>query len=158
MKQWRHRQIREQCIPFLWASDARKDSGDKWWMFSQAVDDFNNNRRERVLAGFLKTMDETMSAYRPQTHGGASMSFQAVQVAHSLVRNRETEDCRISRDGGNTFQKVARSARGRCQICSAKTSWFCPVCPAKGKAGKAWYCEAGKGTCHELHLERVCKT
>ena len=39
----------------------------KWWRVGHLVQGFNNNRRRTVAASRVKTMDESMSAYRPQT-------------------------------------------------------------------------------------------
>jgi hypothetical protein len=66
MLEYRFNQIRGY-IPFLWASNKRKQDGDPWWKFSEAIDEFNANRARTVKAGFLKVMDELMSAYCPQT-------------------------------------------------------------------------------------------
>jgi hypothetical protein len=65
MLEHRFKKIQE-LIPYLFADESRKEN-DPWWQFSKAVNDYNKNRSETVLASFLKLMDESMSAYRPQT-------------------------------------------------------------------------------------------
>jgi hypothetical protein len=64
MSENRFNQIR-RYIPFLWAR--KPTENDPWWQFSAAVEAFNENRQNSVLASFLKTMDESMSAFRPRT-------------------------------------------------------------------------------------------
>jgi Transposase IS4 len=65
MLEHRFKNIRE-FIPYLYA-DASGKENDPWWQFSKAVDDYNKNCSKTVLASFLKLMDESMSAYHPQT-------------------------------------------------------------------------------------------
>ena len=66
MRESRHREMRHY-ISYLWASNKKKDEGDTWWQFSEAVEEFNKNRRRTVLGSFLKLLDESMSVYRPRT-------------------------------------------------------------------------------------------
>jgi hypothetical protein len=53
-------------IPFLFA-DQGCQQDDPWWKFSKGVEEFNTNRKNTVLSSYLKVMDESMSAFRPQT-------------------------------------------------------------------------------------------
>jgi hypothetical protein len=65
------------------------------------VDDYNKNRSETVLASFLKLMDESMSAYRPQT-------TKTGNFAHLLMVARKPENLGIE------FKVVADSATTMC--------------------------------------------
>lgn len=66
MSENRFEHIRKK-MPFLWASNNKKAQGDPWWQFLDAIDEFNKNRKRTVLSSFLKVLDESMSAWRPQT-------------------------------------------------------------------------------------------
>lgn len=44
---------------------SQKDT-NPWWRVNRLVDDFNANRKKMVASSRVKTMDESMSAYRPQ--------------------------------------------------------------------------------------------
>jgi len=66
MSKNQHLEIRSY-IPHLWESEEKKEQGDAWWQFSNAVDLFNKNRHSIVLTSTLKVLDESMSAFRPQT-------------------------------------------------------------------------------------------
>lgn len=37
-------------------------------MVSKGIDDVNKTRQNKVLSGFLKVLEESISTYRPQTH------------------------------------------------------------------------------------------
>jgi len=56
----------------MWASPEKKPVDD-WWMISSCIDDFNQNRKKQVNASFVKTMDESMSAFRPQTRATGNL-------------------------------------------------------------------------------------
>ena len=47
-------------------SEEEKET-NKWWRVGVLVDGFNKNRSETVAASRIKTLDESMSAFRPQT-------------------------------------------------------------------------------------------
>ena len=47
-------------------SDDEKER-NKWWRVGYLVDGFNTNRKSTVAASRFKTLDGSMSAYRPQT-------------------------------------------------------------------------------------------
>ena len=40
---------------------------NKWWRVGNLVSGFNANRKQTVASSRVKTLDESMSAYRPQT-------------------------------------------------------------------------------------------
>ena len=40
---------------------------NKWWRVGYLVHGFNQNRQSTVASSRIKTLDESMSAYRPQT-------------------------------------------------------------------------------------------
>ena len=44
---------------------SQKDT-NPWWRVNRLVDDFNANKKKMVASSRVKTMDESMSAYRPQ--------------------------------------------------------------------------------------------
>ena len=56
-------------IKSLWItqfhSPAQKVNSE-WWMVSKLVNGFNENRRNKVAASRVKTLDESMSSFRPQ--------------------------------------------------------------------------------------------
>ncbi len=56
----------------MWASPEHKED-DAWWMISLAIDEFNMNRKWCIKASFLKTMDESMSAFWPQTRSTGNL-------------------------------------------------------------------------------------
>ena len=43
-----------------------QDNFDPWWPISTFVDNYNKNRNKTVAASIRKTLDESMSAYRPR--------------------------------------------------------------------------------------------
>jgi hypothetical protein len=99
MVEHRFKAIRE-FIPFLFADESRKEN-DPWWQFSKAVDDYNQNRSETFLASFLKLMDESMLAYRPQTTKTGNLD-------HLSMIARKPEDL------GTEFKVIADSATTMC--------------------------------------------
>ena len=64
---------RFKYIKKIWMSQFEMDLGEahreknKWWRVGHLVDGFNNNRKVTVAASRVKVLDESMSAYRPQT-------------------------------------------------------------------------------------------
>jgi len=71
MKRYRFQQIRE-VISHMWATPQSKEDND-WWMINLAVDEFNMNRQRCMRASLIKTMDESMSAFRPQTQSTGNL-------------------------------------------------------------------------------------
>jgi len=71
MKQYRFQQIRD-VIWNMWASPEEKRNDD-WWIISHCIIEFNQNRKRQVSASFMKTMDESMSAFRPQTRATGNL-------------------------------------------------------------------------------------
>ena len=53
-------------FPKLWEED-QHSATDPWWKFSSAVRDFNEIRKELILPSEIIAVDESMSAFRPQT-------------------------------------------------------------------------------------------
>lgn len=43
------------------------DKSDPWWRVRDLIDEYNKNRQENVAAGIIKVLDESMSAWCPQT-------------------------------------------------------------------------------------------
>jgi len=83
MKRYRFQQIRE-VIVHMWASPQQKEEDD-WWMINLAIAEYNNNRKRRIRASLVKTMDESMSAFRPQTCSTGNLP-------HLLYIMRKPED------------------------------------------------------------------
>ena len=50
----------------MFADESRK-CADPWWMVSQGIEVFNKNRKDKILASFLKNLNETMLAFRSRT-------------------------------------------------------------------------------------------
>ena len=50
----------------LQVSDEYKEN-NKWWRVGYLVKGFNDNRKSTIASSRIKTLDESMSAYRPQT-------------------------------------------------------------------------------------------
>ena len=46
----------QQYIPFMFADEERQGM-DPWWQFSEAIEEFNKNRSDTVLASFLKVFE-----------------------------------------------------------------------------------------------------
>ena len=53
-------------FPKLWEED-QNSATDPWWRFSSAVRDFNAIRKDLILPSEIIAVDESMSAFRPQT-------------------------------------------------------------------------------------------
>jgi len=56
----------------MWASPEHKED-DAWWMISLAIDEFNMNCKWHIKTSFIKTMDESMSAFRLQTRSTGNL-------------------------------------------------------------------------------------
>jgi hypothetical protein len=50
-----------------WESTELKSRGDSWWRIQQAITTFNKTRKDLIQTSRLCTIDETMSAFCPQT-------------------------------------------------------------------------------------------
>lgn len=94
MSRHRFNQLKK-WIPFLWARDDLKNT-DKWWQVVQLFDDFNANRRSHLQSSNVKTDDETISAFRPQTE-------KTGNLPHLLYIMRKPENL------GTEFKTVACS-------------------------------------------------
>ena len=65
MRLYRFKQFRT-FFPKIWEEEQHRCT-DPWWKFSRAVDDFNAIRKEMILPCEIISLDESMSAFRPQT-------------------------------------------------------------------------------------------
>ena len=63
----------KQFVPKIWENTNSRDEGDLWWCFSSAMKTFNNIRSHYILTSEIIPVDETMSAFRPQTTKTGSM-------------------------------------------------------------------------------------
>ena len=66
-----HRDIRS-FVPYLFADPTKKRT-DPWWQISKLIDGYNANRRETVCSSNLHVLDESMSAFRPQTRATGNL-------------------------------------------------------------------------------------
>ena len=62
----RFEQLKKYFVYAFCDSNADK-SADKWWMIRGFVDGYNENREKYVASGFILILDESMSAWCPQT-------------------------------------------------------------------------------------------
>ena len=53
-------------------TDEEKET-NKWWRVGYLVHGFNQNRQSTVASSRIKTLDESMSAYRPQTRKNGNL-------------------------------------------------------------------------------------
>jgi hypothetical protein len=77
----------------LWKADDPKDKdakeSDPWWNFSQAVEKFKQQCRDKIMASSWEVEDESMSAWCPQktkTGGLPNISY-LIQNPEPLSRN-----------------------------------------------------------------------
>ena len=54
------------AIPHMYADETRKQE-DPWWQVILAIEQFNENRSRTVASSNVNVMDESMSAFKPQT-------------------------------------------------------------------------------------------
>jgi len=82
-KEFRH------YLPRIWEKLATKDQ-DPWWAFAGAIKEFNDIRDEEVIDSWVKVLDESMAAWRPQTSKTVVFQILATSyknqslLAHSL--------------------------------------------------------------------------
>ena len=57
--------IREHWVSQF--ADETKRSTDLWWRVNRLVTGFNQNRAQTIASSRIKVLDESMSAFRPQT-------------------------------------------------------------------------------------------
>ena len=62
---YRFKEIKK-FVPYMWERPELKET-DPWWQLSLVEEEFNANRRQRVMSSYEKVVDELMSAFRPQT-------------------------------------------------------------------------------------------
>ena len=71
MNRGRFTEIR-QYMKFVFA-DKSLSGTDDWWQIMAGINGFNENRRRVVQAPNIKVLDETMSAWRPQTRKSGNL-------------------------------------------------------------------------------------
>ena len=54
------------CVAWMYADEAIKDD-DPWWQISPAFEAHRRNRKRTIALSIIKVLDESMSAFRPQT-------------------------------------------------------------------------------------------
>ena len=62
MPQYRFKEIKTYIV-HAWASVEKREEGDHWWMVSDLIEGFNNNRRYKVQQSSDKLADKLMSAF-----------------------------------------------------------------------------------------------
>ena len=65
MKQYRFKEIKHM-VSYLWV-DPKKEGHNAWWQIIRVEDLLTENRKQNILSSNIKTLDESMSASRPQT-------------------------------------------------------------------------------------------
>ena len=65
MPKYRFEEIKYYCT-YLW-SDMDKQNQDNWWMLGNLCKEFSDSRKKFVRSSNIKVMDESMSAFRPQS-------------------------------------------------------------------------------------------
>jgi hypothetical protein len=60
-------QVVSSFLPLAYASEALQGTNDPWRQFREAVTEFNNNRKEKIHFLPWVAIDESMSAWKPQT-------------------------------------------------------------------------------------------
>ena len=69
MRFYRFKQFK-QFLPLIWQDTSRPVetvNGNTWWKFDHAVSSFNEIRRNFIIPSEIIAIDESMSAFRPQT-------------------------------------------------------------------------------------------
>ena len=66
MSSFRFKQFK-QFIHQTWECNELNSQEDPWWKIQEAINTFNNIRQESIQTSEIRTVDETMSAFRPQT-------------------------------------------------------------------------------------------
>jgi len=96
MKQYRFLQIRD-IISNMWASPEEKHKDD-WWLISHCIAEFNENQKRQVNASFMKTLDESMSAFCPQSRATGNLPHLSfiMQKPESLGTEFKVAACPIT--------------------------------------------------------------
>lgn len=102
---------------YAFYDESRKNS-DPWWKIISLIEDFNENRSNTVAASIIKTVDECMSSFRPQTTktGG---------LPHLSFVRRKPEPL------GTEFKSALCSATGIMLYLHLGDAWFTSVDLAK---------------------------
>jgi len=66
MKLYRFKEFRH-FLPLAYASENLQKQDDLWWQFREGVDEFNNNRKDKMHFPQWVAIDESMSAWKPRT-------------------------------------------------------------------------------------------
>ena len=92
IKQYRFKEMK-YFFSYLWA-DPKKEGVDAWWQIICVEDLFAENCRKNILSSAIKTLDKSMSAFRPQTLAKGNL----LHLSHIL---RKLEDL------GTEFKNLA---------------------------------------------------
>jgi len=94
----------KSVYPYAFQDKDAERAGDPWHMVLLAVDGYNENRKRTVAASVTKVMDESMSAFKPQsTKTGGLPNISFVQ--------------RKPRPLGTEFKDIADAVTGECVDC-----------------------------------------
>ena len=67
MRLYRYKQFK-RFLPMIWeTNDVRTKNDNPWWKFNKAIESFNKIRHKLLTPSEIMAIDESMSAYRPQT-------------------------------------------------------------------------------------------
>ena len=111
MKKYRFKEIK-RFISYSFENLDKKEAGtDPWWQIVDLFEEFNKNRRETLASSIIMVIDESMSAYRPQTTAKGNLP-------HLTFCARKPEDL------GTEFKTVACTETGimkYVQLCRKRT-------------------------------------
>ena len=107
MKFYRFKQFKH-FFPMIWEDTSLLEVKDPWWKFAQAVEVFNEIRRELILPCEVVVVDESMSAFRPQTTatGGLPKLTFIIRKPENLGTEFKTSVCPMT--GVMTFMEIQR--------------------------------------------------
>jgi hypothetical protein len=111
-----------------------KNRGDSWWRIQQAITTFNKTRKDLIQTSELQTIDETMSAFCPQT-------TKTGDLPHLSFVARKPEPL------GTEFKSAA------CPLLKVMT--YLEICQGKNDSEKAKYKDE-KAVC-QTSTDGVCK-
>jgi hypothetical protein len=66
VKLYRFKEFRH-FLPFAYASESLQKMNDPWWQFRDAITEYKNNRKQKIHFPPWVAIDESMSAWKPQT-------------------------------------------------------------------------------------------
>ena len=96
MKLYRFKEFRF-FLPKMFEQPLEKDY-DPWWAFSSAISDFNEIRNSHITSSWVKSLDESMSAWRPRTskNGGLPNISYIIRKPEPLGTEFKTVCCPVS--------------------------------------------------------------